>query len=80
VTLATHTESEEFFCHPLFHRAEPVYTYNDVAPVDQPVQQDWTFEGIAKRYMALVAPAAAGIEIDEGELLDLGKMIADGHV
>lgn len=80
VTLATHTESEEFFCHPLFHRAEPVYTYNDVAPVDQPVQQDWTFEGIAKRYMSLVAPTAAGIEIDEGELLDLGKMIADGHV
>ena len=80
VALTSHAEAEDFFKHPLFHQAEPVYTYDEGLPEEQKIEADWTFEGIAKRYMALVPPKAAGIEAEDAEMLELGKMIASGDI
>jgi hypothetical protein len=80
VVLTSHAETEDFFKHPLFHQAEPVYTYDEAQPTEQQVQEDWTFEGLAKRYIGLVPPSALGIESTPNELLELGKMIASGNI
>lgn len=80
VTLTSHAEAEVFFRHPLFQQAEPVYVYEEGLPEEQKVEEDWTFEGIAKRYMALVPPSAAGIESGDAEVLEIGKMISTGDI
>ena len=80
VALTSHAEAEDFFRHQLFHQAEPVYTYEEGLPEEQQIQEDWTFEGIAKRYMALVPPKDAGIESEDAEVLEIGKMIAAGDI
>jgi len=80
VTLASHAEAEDFFRHPLFHQAEPVYTYTEGLPEEQQIQEDWSFEGSAKRYIALVPPKSAGLELDDAEVLEIGKMIASGDI
>ena len=80
VSLSSHAEAEEFFRHPLFHQAEPVYVYEEGLPEEQAIQEDWSFEAITKRYVALVPPKSAGIEADEAEVLELGKLIAEGNI
>lgn len=80
VTLTSHAEAEDFFRHPCFHQAEPVYTYEEGLPEEQQIQEDWSFEGTAKRYIALIPPKAAGIEVEDAELLEIGKMIASGDI
>ena len=57
-----------------------MYTYEAGLPEEQKIEDDWTFEGIAKRYMALVPPKDAGIETDDAEVLEVGKMIASGDI
>jgi hypothetical protein len=80
VILTSQAETEAFLRHPHFHRAEPVYTYAEALPEEAAIQEDWSFEGILRRYVGLVPPKAAGIEKTDEEMLELGRMMAKGEL
>lgn len=79
VVLTSHEQTEEFFQHHNFQLVEPVYNYDAISPEQKPENQDWSFEGICRRYMALVPPGKVGIEVDTEELLAIGTDIAKGQ-
>lgn len=79
VRLKDHQQTERFFQHPRFHRAEAEYTYSAAVPEEVQVEQDWSFEGTCVRYMKLVPPDKAGLAVSEPELLELGTSIARGE-
>lgn len=80
VVLTSHEETEKFFAHPLFNRAEPVYEYSVETRKQETkeTQQDWSVHGILKRWIAASPPAQAGIELSLEEMLDVGTDIAEG--
>jgi hypothetical protein len=79
VVLTSHEETEQFFQHPRFHMAEAEYSYDAAVPEEQKQEQDWSFEGICRRFLDLVAPAKAGIELNPEEMLEIGQSIARGE-
>jgi len=80
VALSSHAETEAFFQHAFFQKAEPVYDYDAIEPEKKPENQDWTFEGICQRYISLVPPAAIGADVTEKELLEIGTALAKGQL
>lgn len=79
VRLTDHTQTELFFQHPRFHRAEAEYAYDVTANEEAKQEQDWSFEGTCRRYLALVPPDKAGLSVSVDELLDIGSTIARGE-
>jgi hypothetical protein len=78
VVLKNHEETEEFFKHPAFNRATAHYSYEE-AEAETPAaqEQDWTFDGICRRYLSLVPPDKVGISLSPEEMLTIGKSIAE---
>jgi len=79
VRLTDHAQTEQFFQHPRFHRAEAEYAYAAAVPVEVQAAQDWSFEGTCGRYMALVPPDKAGLNVTPDDLMDIGNSIARGE-
>jgi len=78
VTLNNHAEAEQYFRHPHFRRASADYNY-DETPAEPLVEtQDWTFEGMCRRYLKLMPPANTGIEFSTEEMLDVTAQIIKG--
>lgn len=80
VMLSSHEETEAFFQHAYFQKAEPVYNYDAVETTTAAESQDWSFEGTCRRYIDLVPPTAVSIEMDKDELLGIGTDLAKGQL
>lgn len=80
VLLRSHEETELFFQHPLFQQVEPVYEYDAAVTEELKTEQNWTFDGIVRRYMALVPPNKIGIDIEAEEVLSFGIDLANGQL
>ena len=79
VRLVDHTQAELFFQSPRFHRAEAEYAYTIAANEEVKQEQDWSFEGTCRRYIALVPPDKAGLSVTTDELMDIGSAVARGE-
>lgn len=79
VELKSHKETEQFFAHPLFNRAEPVYAYSVDSKAEEAseVKQDWSVEGVLSSWLAVSPPSAAGIDVSLEEMIEIGKGIAE---
>lgn len=75
VVLGSHEETEEFFKHPLFHRAVAEYSYNDMPAVLAEDSNDWSFAGICRQYMKTVPPSKVGIEVSDDMMIEFADYI-----
>lgn len=69
VALNSHVEAEQFFSLPHFNRGVAQYNYDESATDQSRMEEDWSFDGICRRYMKTVPPGKVGIEMTEDELL-----------
>lgn len=83
VVLGNHEETEAYFQHPLFHRSEPVYSYEVEAngpEASQIESLDWSPATAMRRYTELNKPSDAGLELDTDELLEIGDLIVNNRL
>ena len=78
VVLTSTEETEAFYAHPLSHRAEPEYAYEEASasPGKSTERSVWSLQASLKRYAERVSPASKGIEIDVNELVSFGENLA----
>jgi len=75
VTLSSHAESEQFFKHPLFHRVTAQYDYEETPPDQVTQNEDWSFEGICRRYLKTAPPKNVGLELTDDEMMDVAATV-----
>lgn len=79
VTLNSHEEAERYFSNPKFSRAVAKYNYTETAATETSVAaDDWSFDGICRRYMKMVPPDRAGISLDNTEMLEIAEQVLKG--
>lgn len=79
VTLRSSEEVEKFYAHPLSHRAEPEYAFEEdrETEVESPkVPTDWSFTSAVDRYANRVSPKDKGIDLDPEEMTQFGAELA----
>ena len=78
VSLKSSAETEAFYAHPLSHRAEPEYNYEEVQVEAEKTSKrsDWSLQASLRRYASAVNPSAKGIEMDADELVSVGEELA----
>ncbi len=78
VMLNSHEETESFFRHPHFNRATAQYNYDETPPEQVPENNDWTFNGICRRYLKTVPPNKVGIDLTDDEMIEITAHIIRG--
>lgn len=76
VVLGNHEETEAFFHHPHFNRATAKYAY-DEKPAQENAENsdDWSTEGIMRRYIKTVPLNKVGINLTDDEMLEMAQQI-----